>query len=64
MQDLHEKEQLESMLDQDLSTKIFVTDESLINEINFCYVSPAVETDIENIQNTTKDNAVLIRGCN
>jgi hypothetical protein len=41
-----------------------VTDESLVNEVNFCYVSPTLEADIEEASSSVVDNGVLIRGAN
>lgn len=41
-----------------------MTDESLVNEVNFCYVSPTVEADLEEASAALVDNGVLIRGSN
>lgn len=41
-----------------------MTDESLVNEVNFCYVSPMVEADLDEASASVVDNGVLIRGAN
>lgn len=51
----------------DIQDKIFVSDESLVNEINYCFVQTQqenTEQEPQPIAETGTDNGVLIRGCN
>jgi WD40 repeat protein len=47
-----------------IENKIVLDDDSLINELNFCFQNALVDSDVETSVQGVTDNGILIRGCN